>query len=61
MGLLINIIIALVILGLLYYLVMLLPIPEPFRTVIRVVVILLLIVWLLSFAGWLPGGVWRFR
>jgi ABC-type siderophore export system fused ATPase/permease subunit len=51
---LISIIIVLVVLGLVYYLVTLLPIPEPFRTIIYVVIILALIIWLLSFIGVVP-------
>ena len=60
MSTLISIVVACVILGLLYWLLEMLPIAEPFRTIIRVVVVLGCILWLLSLVGWLPTD-WRFR
>jgi len=47
----VSIIIALAVLGVIYYLITLLPIAEPFRTIINVVVILAAVVWLLRFLG----------
>lgn len=44
----ISILIALIVVGLIYWLVTLLPLPAPFPLVIKVVVILILIVWLLQ-------------
>lgn len=43
----ISIVTVLIVAGLIYWLVTLLPLPEPFPTVIRVVVIIALILWLL--------------
>jgi hypothetical protein len=51
----IEILIVLIVCGLLYYLVTLLPLPAPFPMIIRVVVILILIIWLLGFLGWVPA------
>lgn len=52
---LISLIIFCIITGLLYYLVMLLPLPAPFKTVIQVAFILIAIVILLSYlGGYLP-------
>lgn len=49
---LISLLIAILVIGLLVYLVQMLPIPDPFRTVAIVVVVLIAIIWLLeSFGG----------
>lgn len=50
-----QLVVVLVVLGLVYWLLMQLPIAEPFRSVIKVVVIIFLILWLLSLVGLLPG------
>lgn len=49
---LISIIVTLIVFGLLYYLVTLIPLPSPFPEIIRVVVIIVLVLWL---AGLLLG------
>lgn len=49
---LISLLIAVLVLGLLVYLIQLLPLPDPFRTVAIAIVILIAIFWLL---GYLPG------
>ena len=58
-ALLVQIIIVCVVLGLLFYLVGMLPMPEPWPTIIRVCVILICILVLLSIAfgggGYLPA------
>ena len=48
---LIGVIVALVVIGLLFYCITLLPVPEPFRTAIKVVFIVIAILILLSFLG----------
>jgi hypothetical protein len=48
MPLLIQIVVALILAGFLYWLITLLPLPPPFPTVIRVVVVIALILWLVS-------------
>lgn len=50
---LIEILIAVVVFGLIYYVITLIPLPPPFRTIALVVMALIAIVWLLSFLG--PG------
>ena len=53
---LISLIIFCVVGGLIYYLVMLLPLPAPFKTIIQVAFILIAIIILLSYlGGYLPG------
>jgi hypothetical protein len=47
----IHLIAVLVVLGIVFYLIGMLPIAEPFRTIINVVVIVAMILALLSFAG----------
>jgi hypothetical protein len=47
----IHIIIVLVVLGVIWYLLSTLPIPQPFRIVINVIIVLALCVLLLQFAG----------
>lgn len=53
---LIGLLVALCILGLVYYLVTLLPLPAPFKTIALVLVILVMIVWLLDNFGVLGTG-----
>lgn len=48
---LVGLLVFLCIMGLVYYLVTLLPLPAPFKTIALVVVILIMIVWLLSSFG----------
>lgn len=58
-SLLISLIIVCIVLGLLYYLVMLLPLPAPFKTIAQVGFILIAILIVLSYlTGYLPpvGG-----
>jgi hypothetical protein len=50
---LISIIVVLVVL--VYWLITLLPIPEPFRTIIFVVIVIAMIFWLLSIVGMTPS------
>lgn len=53
---LISIIIICIVLGLLYWLVMMLPIPAPFKNIVNVAFILIAILVVLSyFGGYLPG------
>ena len=56
MPFLFQLIVLLVVLGLVYWLLMSLPLPPPFKIVIQVVVTLIAIGWLLSLVGWWPGG-----
>lgn len=52
---LVNIIILLIVMGLLYWLVTLLPLPAPFPTIIQVAFVIIAILIVLSmFAGWVP-------
>lgn len=54
---LISILILCLVLGLLYYLVQMLPLPPPFKQVALVVIIVIAIIWLLeSFGGGLGFG-----
>jgi hypothetical protein len=48
---LVSLLILIIVMGLLYYLVMLLPLPAPFKTIAQVVVILICIVWLIGGGG----------
>lgn len=56
MNTIISIIIYLVIFGLIWYCITLLPLPAPFAKLIQVLFILLVILMLLSLVGILPGG-----
>lgn len=55
---LISLLITIIILGLLYWAVTLLPLPEPFRQIALVVFIIIAIVWLVSY---IPGVPWHNR
>lgn len=52
---LISLIIGLVVLGLVYWLLTMLPLPEPIPLILRVVFILIVIVWILQSFGVLTG------
>lgn len=49
----IELLIAAIVLGLIYYCVTLLPLPDPFRMIVTVIFIIIAIIYLLKF---LPGG-----
>lgn len=53
---LISLLITIIVLGLLYYCVTLLPLPPPFKQIATVIFIVIAIVWLLSY---LPGAPWH--
>lgn len=54
---LIQLLVVIIVLGLLYWLVMQLPLPEPFRRIAQVIVVVILIIWLLNLVGLLPGRI----
>jgi hypothetical protein len=54
---LIELLVAVIVMGLLYWLVTLLPIPQPFKNIAIVIIVVICIIWLLSFTG-LLGGYW---
>ena len=56
MGILINLIVYLVIFGLIWWLVSLLPLPAPVGQIVRILFIILLILIVLSVFGIIPGG-----
>ena len=59
MPFLIDLLVMIIVIGLLYWLVTLLPLPEPFKTLALVVVIIFCILWILGFTGlWGPGPLW---
>lgn len=53
---LITLLIGVIVAGLIYYLLSLLPIPQPFKNVVMVIFILICIIWLLGFTGIWGGG-----
>jgi hypothetical protein len=56
---LISLLIAVIVIGLLFYVLSLLPIPQPWLNIARVILIVIVIIWLLGYVG-LPGGpYWR--
>ena len=61
MSIIITLIIYLVVLGLIYMLVSLLPLPDPFATIIRVLFILLAVLVVLSAFGIIGGGLPHIR
>lgn len=61
MELLIQLVVFLVIGGLIYYLVTLLPLPEPIKTIVMVLMVLILIIFLLNAMGTFGGFAWRGR
>ena len=58
---LVSLLIAVVVLGLLFYVVGLLPLPTPFKTIAKVIVIVIAIIYLLGLLGYGPGVNLRLR
>ena len=58
---LVSLLIAIVVLGLLLYVVGLLPLPAPFKTIAHVIVVLIAIIYLLGILGYGPGVNLRVR
>ena len=54
MEMLVTLIVMVLVVGLLYWCITLLPIPEPFKKIVLVLLILLVVVWLLY--AFLPSG-----
>jgi len=53
---LISLLVAVVVIGLIFYCLSLLPIPQPWLNIARVILVVIVIIWLIS---WLPGtGYW---
>jgi hypothetical protein len=55
---LIGLLVAVIVIGLIVYLVTLLPLPAPFKTIAMVLVILIAIIWLVSGTGVFGGGLY---
>jgi uncharacterized membrane protein len=58
---LMSLLIAVIVLGLLFYVVGLLPLPAPFKTIAHVIVIVIAIIYLLGLMGYGPGVNLRVR
>jgi hypothetical protein len=55
---LIQLLVAVIVIGLIYWLLTLLPIPQPFKNIVTVIVVIICILWLLSFSGLLISPYW---
>jgi hypothetical protein len=53
---LITLLVAVIVIGLLYWIVQLMPLPAPFKNIALCIVLVIALLWLLSFAGVLPHG-----
>ncbi len=53
---LVGLLVAVLIIGLIYYLITLIPLPDPFKTIVLVLFIIIVILWLLSSFGILGSG-----
>jgi hypothetical protein len=53
---LISLLIAVIVIGLLFYLISMLPIPQPWANIAKVILIVICIIWLLGYSGVLGGG-----
>jgi hypothetical protein len=58
---LIQLLVIVIVIGLLCYLVTLLPIAQPFKNIATIIVVLIAILWLLSLTGFLGGPYWHSR
>ena len=61
MSIIITLIVYLIVLGLLYYLVSLIPLPAPFGQIVQVLFVLLAILVVLSAFGFVSGGLPHIR
>lgn len=59
MGLLINLLIALLICGVVYWIITLIPLPPPFQRIALVILLLIFLLWLLNMLGVMPA--WHAR
>jgi hypothetical protein len=53
---LITLLVAVIVAGLIYWLLTMLPIPDPFKKIVLVIFIIICVIWLLSFSGLLGSG-----
>lgn len=53
---LISLLVAVIVIGLIFWLLTMLPIPQPFLNIVKVILVVICIIWLLSFTGFLGGG-----
>jgi len=58
-SLLFSLLIALIVVGIIYWIATLLPIPEPFKKIALALCLLILLIWVLNIVG--IGSSWRFR
>jgi hypothetical protein len=55
---LISLLVAVIIIGLLFYVLSLLPIAQPWRNIATVILVIIVIVWLLGYVGMVPSPYW---
>jgi hypothetical protein len=55
---LISLLIAVIVIGLLFYVLSLLPIPQPWANIAKVILVVIVIIWLLGFVGMLGSAPW---
>jgi hypothetical protein len=60
-SLLVSLLIIVIVGAIIYWLVTMLPIPQPFKNIVVVIVVLIMLVWLLQMLGVLGGHPWRVR
>jgi hypothetical protein len=55
---LVSLLIAVIVIGLIYYIITLLPLPQPFKNVAIIILLLICVIWLLGYVGAFPGAYW---
>jgi hypothetical protein len=55
---LISLLIAVIVIGLLFYVLSLLPIPQPWANIAKVILVVIVIIWLLGYVGMLGSAPW---
>jgi hypothetical protein len=55
---LISLLVAVIIIGLIFYVLSMLPIPQPWANIAKVILVVIVIIWLLGFTGLLNGPYW---
>jgi hypothetical protein len=58
---LISLLIAVIVIGLIFYVLSLLPIPQPWANIAKVILVVIVIIWLLGFVGMLGPSPWYHR
>jgi len=55
---LISLLVAVIIIGLIFWVLSMLPLPQPWANIAKVILVVIVLIWLLSFTGLFNGPYW---